>query len=86
MVKSVIPLAGAGLYYTVCVDAAAQAFVFCCAHADLIQRYLAESKWAHSKDMKAGAGATPGGGGGREPGSVGALEDWKALAGEPVRG
>lgn len=29
-----------------------EAFVFCCAHADLIQRYLAESKWAHSKDMK----------------------------------
>eukprot|EP00198_Chlamydomonas_reinhardtii_P001454 XP_001690790.1 predicted protein [Chlamydomonas reinhardtii] len=29
-----------------------EAFVFCCAHADLIKRYLADSKWAHSRDMK----------------------------------
>ncbi|GFR46848.1 hypothetical protein Agub_g8488 [Astrephomene gubernaculifera] len=29
-----------------------EVFVFCCAHADLIKRYLAESKWAHSRDMK----------------------------------
>ncbi|KAG2491384.1 hypothetical protein HYH03_010176 [Edaphochlamys debaryana] len=29
-----------------------ETFVFCCAHADLIKRYLADSKWAHSRDMK----------------------------------
>ncbi|EFJ50987.1 hypothetical protein VOLCADRAFT_57555, partial [Volvox carteri f. nagariensis] len=29
-----------------------ETFVFCCAHADLIKRYLSESKWAYSKDMK----------------------------------
>lgn len=52
--------------------------MFCCAHADLIQRYLAESKWAHSKDMKAGAGVASGGGGGE---TQVALEHWKALWG-----
>jgi len=28
-----------------------EVFVFCCAHADQIKRYLAESKWAHSREM-----------------------------------
>ncbi|KXZ48102.1 hypothetical protein GPECTOR_30g197 [Gonium pectorale] len=29
-----------------------ECFVFCCAHADLIKRYLSDSKWANSRDMK----------------------------------
>lgn len=28
-----------------------QVFVFCCSHADQIKAYLAESKWARSRDM-----------------------------------
>jgi translation initiation factor eIF-2B subunit epsilon len=28
-----------------------QVFVFCCAHADQIKRYLAESKWSANREM-----------------------------------
>lgn len=46
-----------------CLLTPPQAFVFCCAHADLIKRYLADSKWAHSRDMKVRACGGSGGGG-----------------------
>lgn len=29
-----------------------ETYVFCCAHADQLKRYLADSKWARSKGMK----------------------------------
>lgn len=28
-----------------------QVFVFCCAHADQIKKYISDSKWAHNREM-----------------------------------